>query len=89
MKLDIIAEVWSMAKESIIVTDRDSVAENLVTILIDHDFSPRDIKSAFADDPYVSQALKDHVDDAIDFEDDDLEYEEYEEDFDIDDDEDY
>ena len=90
MKLDVIAEVWAMMKESVIATDRDTVAENLVTILIDHDFSPSQIRSAFRDDPDVTTAIKYHVDDAVDLEEEfeDSDFEEYvdvdEEDYDED-----
>jgi hypothetical protein len=80
MKLDVISEVWNMAKDSILSTDRDTVAENLVGILIDNDFSPNDIKSAFRGDYDVIAALKVYVDDAGVFEDEDeSEYEEYDE----------
>ena len=79
MKLDIVAEIWGITKESIIATDRDTVAENLVAILIDHDYSPADIKKAFRDDYDVATALKYHMDDVSAFEDEEeSEYEEYE-----------
>lgn len=83
MKLDVIAEIWHMTKDSILSTDRDTIAENLVGILIDNDYSPSDIKSAFRGDYDVSTALKVYVDDAGGLDDDDFEeseYEEYEED---------
>jgi len=86
MRLDVIAEIWNMVKDSILSNDRDAVAENLVGILIENDYSPGDIKSAFRDDYDVSTALKVYVEDAIEFE-EESEYEEYEEDIDYDDDE--
>lgn len=90
MKLALITEVWQMVKESIISTDRDTVAENLVTILIDNDYSPAEIKSAFRDDYDVASALKYHVDDAIDLEDDVDQEEDFYEDYgDQEDDESY
>lgn len=70
MKLALITEVWSMMKESVITTDRETVAENLVSILIDNDYSAADIRSAFRDDADVVAALKYHIDDAIEFEED-------------------
>lgn len=76
MKLDIIAEIWNMTKDSIMATDRDAIAENLVGILIDHDFSPAEIKSTFREDYDVSSALKVYVEDAIDF-DEEEDYEDY------------
>jgi hypothetical protein len=79
MKLDVIAEIWSMTKESILSTDRDTVAENLVGILIDHDFTSAEIKSAFRGDYDVTTALKEYLADIGEFEDEeDAEYEEYE-----------
>jgi len=81
MKLDVISEVWLMMKDSILSTDRDTVAENLVGILIDNDFSPSEIRTAFRGDYDVSTALKEYVDDAVEFEDEEEpEYEEYDED---------
>jgi hypothetical protein len=80
MKLDVIAEAWLMMKDSILSTDRDTVAENLVGILIDNDYSPSDIKSAFKNDLDMSTALKEYVDDAIEFEEEETEYEEYDDD---------
>lgn len=88
MKLAPIAEVWQMMRESIISTDRDQVAENLVAILIDNDFSATDIRSAFRDDSDVITALKYHVDDAIDYEEEEEDYEDFAEDDDAED-EDY
>jgi hypothetical protein len=79
MKLDVIAEIWNMAKDSILSTDRDTIADNLVGILIDNDFSPTDIKSAFRGDYDISTALKEYVEDAVEFEEEESEYEEYEE----------
>ena len=71
MKLALIAEVWHMMKESVIATDRDMVAENLVSILIDNDYSAAEIRSSFREDSDVIAALKYHIDDAIEFEEDD------------------
>jgi hypothetical protein len=79
MKLDVIAEIWNMTRDSILSTDRDSIAENMVGILIDNDYSPSDIKSAFRGDYDVMTALKTYVDDSGALEDDEIEYEEYEE----------
>lgn len=83
MKLDIIVEIWNMAKDSLLASDREALAENLIGILIDHDYSPVDIKSAFREDHDIDTALKYHVEDAIEFEEDDEDsdyYTEYEDD---------
>jgi hypothetical protein len=86
MKLDIIAEIWNMTRDSILSTDRDSIAENMVGILIDNDYSPSDIKSAFRGDYDVMTALKTYVDDSGAIEEDEAEYEEYEEEYEDEDD---
>jgi hypothetical protein len=78
MKLELIAEIWNMTKDSLMANDRDAIAENLIGILIDHDFSPTDIKSVFRDDYDITSALKVYVDDAVEFEEEESEYEEYE-----------
>ena len=92
MKLAPLVEVWHMMKESVVTTDRETVAENLVAILIDNDYSATDIRSAFRDDSDVIAALKYHLDDAMGFEEDDEA--DYDDDFDdyaeyTDEDEDY
>ena len=85
MKLNVIAEVWQMMRDSILSTDRDVVAENLVDILINNDYSASDIKSAFRGDYDVSTALKEYLADVGEFEDEeDSEYEEYDEEDDAD-----
>ena len=90
MKLALIAEVWYMMKESVIATDRDTVAENLVSILIDNDHSAAEIRSAFREDSDVISALKYHIDDAIEFEEDDeVDYDDFDEDIEDEEDEEY
>jgi len=66
-----------MTRESIMAIDRDAIAENLVGILIDNDFSAAEIKSTFRDDEDIIAALKAYVEDAVEFE-EESEYEEYE-----------
>jgi hypothetical protein len=86
MTIEVIAEIWSMSKDSIMSTDRDSIAENMVGILIDNDFSPNEIRTAFRGDLDVMTALKTYINDSGALEDDEAEYEEYEESYDDDDD---
>jgi hypothetical protein len=78
MKLDIIAEIWNMTRDSILANDRDAIAENLVGILIDHDFSASEIQSTFREDYDIITALKAYVEDAVEFEEEESDYEEYE-----------
>jgi hypothetical protein len=87
MKLDLIAEIWNMTRDSILANDRDAIAENLVGILIDHDFSAAEIQSTFREDYDIITALKAYVEDAVEFEEEESEYEEYDEDDDYNDDE--
>jgi hypothetical protein len=77
MKLDIIAQIWNMTRESIMAIDRDVIAENMVGILIDNDFSPAEIQSTFREDYDIITALKVYVEDAVEFEEEESEYEEY------------
>jgi hypothetical protein len=49
----------------------------MVGILIDNDFSPAEIQSTFREDYDIITALKAYVEDAIEFEEEELEYEEY------------
>jgi hypothetical protein len=79
MKLDIIAQIWNMTRESIMAIDRDVIAEGMVGILIDNDFSAAEIKSTFRDDEDIIAALKAYVEDAVEFEEEESEYEEYDE----------
>lgn len=86
MKLDLLAEVWTMMKDSIIPTDREQVANNLVLILIDNDWSAANIKAAFRGDFDVLEALKDYGDIHAEEDEDEVEYEE-DEDYNDDEDE--
>ena len=57
--LTLLAEVWSVIKDSISTSDRDGVADTIVSLLIDHDISPDEIKRAFkGDDGGVLDVLK-------------------------------
>ena len=69
-------ELWHTVRESIASIDRDSVAESVVSILIDHDCSPQQIRATFRGDQDIIEALKLHVDSDIDdVEEDEDEYE--------------
>lgn len=58
-------EMWGTVRESIASIDRDSVAESVVALLIDHDCSPSQIRSTFRGDADIIEALKLHVDSDI------------------------
>lgn len=80
MNLTFIAEVWEALRPSIGFDDRSEAADVLVNLLIDNDYEPSDIKSAFRGDEDVNRALKYYNDHNQD--------EEEEEDWDYDDSED-
>lgn len=80
MSLDIIAETWGEIKRFIITTDRAEAAEVLVSMLVENDYDPAEIKTAFRDDSDVKRALVEYLDDNND-------EDEYEEDYELDEDE--
>jgi hypothetical protein len=55
-------ELWHIVKESISSIDRDSIAESVVSTLIDHDCGPLQIKAAFRGDSDIIEAVNRHID---------------------------
>jgi hypothetical protein len=82
MALDIVTQVWDIVKDSVHPTDRETAAEHIVGMLIDNDYSPAEIKSAFRGDSDFTTALKYYNDQESEYEEDYEEYEEEELDFD-------
>lgn len=82
MSVDLASEIWNECKRYINTVDRDEAAENIVSILIDNDFSPEEIKSSFKGDSNIKKALVEYSQDSNDDE-------EYDEDEDEDEDEYY
>ena len=84
MSVDLTKEIWNELKRYVNSVDRVDAATAFVEVLIDNDVDADDIKSTFKSDSEVKRALasylKDHEDDD-EFED--------EENFEIDEDEDY
>lgn len=62
MSLLLVAEMWSAVKESIISSDRSVVADNVISMLIDHDISPDEIRKAFRGEGDIIDALKYYMD---------------------------
>lgn len=56
--LSLVAEVWSVIKESIIGVDRVGVADNIVSLLIDHGIDADEIRRTFRGDGDIADALK-------------------------------
>lgn len=72
--------IWEELKRYINTVDRADAAENFVGILVDNDFDPKDIKSAFGNDKDIKNALASY------FEEEEEEEEEFDDDEYVDDD---
>lgn len=70
--------IWDELKRYINVVDRAEAAENLVSVLVDNDCDPEEIKSAFAGDIQIKNALSIYINQ------DEEEYEEVDDDSDDD-----
>jgi hypothetical protein len=53
--------IWDELKRYINVVDRAEAAENLVSVLVDNDCDPEEIKSAFAGDTQIKNALSVYI----------------------------
>jgi hypothetical protein len=53
--------IWDELKRYINVVDRAEAAENLVSVLVDNDCDPEEIKSAFAGDLQIKNALAAYI----------------------------
>lgn len=79
MDLALANTVWEELKRYINKVERTEAAENLVSILVDNDFDPEDIRDEFKGDAEIKRALSSYLE----------KYEEEEEDEEDYDDEDY
>lgn len=80
---DLVSVIWDELKRYVNTVDREEAAESLVSILIDNDCDPEDIKTAFKGDSDIKRALASYLDT---HEEDEEEYEEDEEEYEEDDD---
>jgi len=80
--LSFVAEVWDTLRTHIDLNDRDDAADSLITLLIENNYEPDDIKDAFRGDKDIGIALKYYADQH------DVE-EDYDEEDDLDHDEDW
>ena len=72
MHSGVAAELWEELRRFVGGGDRAEAAEILVSVLINNDEDPEDIRSAFKGDPDVRAALQEYLDsDNTDSEDDD------------------
>ena len=75
MHSDLAAELWGELRRFVGGADRTEAAEILVSVLINNDEDPEDIRAAFKGDPDVRQALAEYLDsDVTDADDDGEDY---------------
>ena len=77
MHLDLVAEIWSELKRYIGTIDRSEAADSFIGMLVDHDYSPEDIRATFKSDSDIKKALVNYIQN--DSEEDEEYEEEYEE----------
>ena len=58
MSLSLVTEIWKLLKPSIEAGDTDGAADALVNYLVEEDYSPDEIKSAFRSDKNIKNALE-------------------------------
>jgi hypothetical protein len=80
MTVDLASEIWNELKRYVNTVDRNEAAEVLVSVLVDNDCDPDDIRVAFKGDTDVKTALASYIRDL----DDEPEEEEYEDEDDLD-----
>ena len=78
MHLDLVAEIWSELKRYIGTIDRSEAADSFISMLIEPDYSPEDIRTTFKSDSDIKKALVNYIQDDSEEQDEDEEYEEEE-----------
>jgi hypothetical protein len=76
MTVDLASDIWNELKRYVNTVDRNEAAEVLVSVLVDNDCDPDDIRVAFKGDTDVKAALAAYIKDL----DDEPEEEEFDED---------
>jgi hypothetical protein len=61
MSVELAKELWSELKRYVNTVDRDEAAETVVSVLIDNDVDPDDIKATFKSDPDIKRALTEYL----------------------------
>ncbi len=84
MTVELANEIWSELKRYVNTVDQDDAAETFVSVLIDNDISPDEIKAVFKSDSDVKKALTSYLRDQ-----DELDIEEDEDDDDDEEDDEY
>lgn len=62
MDLDFVSEVWEVLRSHIDFNERSDAADALITLLIENNYEPEDIKESFRGDKDISKALKYYID---------------------------
>jgi hypothetical protein len=81
MTVDLASDIWNELKRYVNTVDRNEAAEVLVSVLVDNDCDPDDIRVAFKGDSDVKAALAAYIKDLDDepeeedFDDDELDSE--------------
>ena len=66
MSVELSSEIWNELKRYINTVDREEAAEVLVSVLVDNDADPDDIREMFKGDKEVKVALAAYIKDLID-----------------------
>lgn len=82
--LSVVADVWNLMSEYVLPEDKVQLADNLIIILMDHDYSLDDVRQEFDGDAEIVDAIKFYAEDTSEETDDDELY-----DFGYDNDSDY
>jgi hypothetical protein len=61
MSVELAKELWSELKRYVNTVDRDEAAETVVSVLIDNDVDPDDIKATFKSDSDIKRALTEYL----------------------------
>lgn len=80
MSVDLASVIWDELKRYINTVDRAEAAENLVSVLVDNDCDPEDIKDVFKGDTHIKHALSGY----LNSDEEEYEYDESEEEDDTD-----
>lgn len=67
MSTDVASEIWGELKRYVNVVDRMEAAENIVSILIDHDCTVNEIRESFKGDSDIKKALTAYLDNDKDY----------------------
>ena len=76
MDADLASVIWDELKRYINTVDRAEAAENLVSVLVDNDCDPEDIKDAFAGDKEIKNAVAGYLNNDEEEHNDEEDYEE-------------